>query len=65
MKEKINKLQTYRNYLATLITRQEYGDRYGDTDEIVKMYENQLGKDEPLNELLVKALKKGKASSNE
>ena len=57
-------LQTYRNYLSTLATRQEYGDKYGDTDEIVEMYEKQLGKDEPLNELLVKALKKGKASSN-
>ena len=57
-------LQTYRNYLSTLATRQEYGDKYGDTEEIVKIYEKQLGKDEPLNELLVKALKKGKASSN-
>jgi hypothetical protein len=65
MKEKIDKLQIYRNYLSTLATRQEYGDKYGDTEEIVEMYEKQLGKDEPLNKLLVKALKKEKASNNE
>ena len=58
MKDEIDKLQTYRNYLSTLATRQEYGDKYGDTEEIVEMYEKQLGKDELLNELLVKALKK-------
>ncbi len=65
MKDEIDKLQTYRNYLSTLATRQEHGDKYGDTEEIVEMYEKQLGKDEPLNKLLVKALKEGKASSNE
>ena len=58
-------LRLYQNYLCALREKQLYGDKYGDTDEIIKMYEKQLGKDEPLNELLVKALKKGKASSNE
>ena len=34
-------LQTYRNYLSTLAARKEYGDKYGDTEEIVEMYEKQ------------------------
>jgi len=35
-------LELYRNYLFTLQERAEYGDRYGDTDEIVKHYEKVL-----------------------
>jgi len=36
-------LQMYRNYLYALRERQEYGNQYGDTDEIIKMYEDILG----------------------
>ena len=36
-------LQMYKNYLYALREREEYGDKYGDTDEIIKMYEDILG----------------------
>jgi len=36
-------LQIYKNYLYALRERQEYGNQYGDTDEIIKMYEDDLG----------------------
>ena len=36
-------LQMYKNYLYALRERQEYGNQYGDTDEIIKMYEDVLG----------------------
>lgn len=58
-------LRLYQNYLYALREKQLYGDKYGDTDEIIKMYEKQLGKDEPINELLLKALKKGKENKYE
>ena len=35
-------LEMYRNYLATLQYHQEYGDRYGDTQELIEMYEEKL-----------------------
>lgn len=37
-----NILELYRNYLFALQTREEYGDKYGDTDEIIEMYEKKL-----------------------
>ena len=37
-------LKTYRNYLFSLQTRAEYGDKYGDTDELIKIYEKKLAK---------------------
>lgn len=37
-------LTLYRNYLFALKEREEYGDTYGDTDEIMKMYEDELEK---------------------
>ena len=42
-------LQMYKNYLYALRVREEYGNQYGDTDEIIKMYEDVLGikKSEP------------------
>ena len=58
-------LRLYQNYLYALREKQLYGDKYGDTNEIIKMYEKQLGKDEPINELLLKALKKGKENKYE
>lgn len=36
-------LEIYKNYLYALKTREEYGEKYGDTDELIKMYEEQLG----------------------
>lgn len=35
-------LMLYRNYLFAIQERQEYGDRYGDTDELMEMYEKRL-----------------------
>ena len=35
-------LELYRNYLFALQEREEYGDKYGDTDEIIKQYEEKL-----------------------
>ena len=36
-------LQLYLNYLYALRERELHGDKYGDTDEIIKMYEELLG----------------------
>ena len=41
MKE-LELLMLYRNYLFALQTREEFGDKYGDTDEIIDMYEEKL-----------------------
>jgi hypothetical protein len=35
-------LELYRNYLFALQEREEYGDRYGDTDELIETYEKTL-----------------------
>lgn len=35
-------LMLYRNYLFAIQERREYGDKYGDTDELMKMYEEKL-----------------------
>ncbi len=32
----------YRNYLFALSEREEYGDKYGDTEELIEMYEMKL-----------------------
>ena len=34
----------YRNYLFAIQERNEFGDIYGDTEEIVQIYENELQK---------------------
>lgn len=39
---KIDLLIIYRNYLFALQERYEYGDQYGDTDELIEMYERIL-----------------------
>ena len=39
----IDLLMLYRNYLFLLQTREEYGDKYGDTLELKEMYEKKLG----------------------
>ena len=41
-KIRINLLTTYRNYLFAIQERKEYGDKYGDTDEIIQIYERKL-----------------------
>ena len=42
MKENI--LEIYMNYLYAIRMREEYGDLYGDTDDIIKYYENRIKK---------------------
>ena len=42
MKAKEDLITLYKLYLFALIERQEYGDKYGDTDEIIKIYEKKL-----------------------
>lgn len=37
-----DKLLLFRNYQFALQERQEYGTMYGDTDEIIEMYEKRL-----------------------
>lgn len=37
-------LELYRNYLFAVQNRAKYGDKYGDTEEIIKMYEKKLAK---------------------
>lgn len=45
-------LVIYKLYLHSLMYQKEYGNKYGDTDEIIKMYEEILIKG--------KVLKRGK-----
>lgn len=44
-----DKLEMYRNYLVTLEYHKEYGDKYGDTEELIKTYEKilQIKKNNP------------------
>ena len=44
-------LRLYQNYLYALREKQLYGDKYGDTDEIIKMYEDILGIKSNKNEI--------------
>lgn len=37
-------LNLYRNYIFAIKEREEYGSKYGDTDEIIEIYENKLSK---------------------
>ena len=37
-------LNLYRNYLYALQMHEEYGDKYGDTDELIRGYEEELKK---------------------
>ncbi len=32
----------YRNYLFAIQEREEFGDKYGDTEELIKIYELKL-----------------------
>ena len=44
MKNKLDLMTLYRNYLFALAERRQYGDIYGDTDEMINMYERLLEK---------------------
>lgn len=44
-------LRLYQNYLYALREKQLYGDKYGDTDEIIKMYEDILEIKQNKNEI--------------
>lgn len=35
-------LMLYRNYIFALQERQEFGEKYGDTEELLKQYEEKL-----------------------
>lgn len=35
-------LKTYRNYLYSIQYRKEFGSKYGDTLELIKVYEKEL-----------------------
>ena len=37
-------LTIYQNYLHALQFKEEYGDIYGDTEEIIQLYEEELKK---------------------
>lgn len=52
-------IQLYKLYLFALKEREQHGDKYGDNDEIMKIYENEF-KNKPINKLLLKALKGNK-----
>lgn len=41
-KKLLNLFITYRNYLFAIQERNEFGDIYGDTEEIIQIYENEL-----------------------
>ena len=42
MKNEKDLLTLYKNYIFALQTREEFGTQYGDTDEIIKQYEEKL-----------------------
>lgn len=42
MEVKQDLITLYKLYLFALQERQEYGSRYGDTEELIKMYEEKL-----------------------
>jgi hypothetical protein len=42
--KKINLLELYKNYLYSLQMYDEYKDKYGDTEELIKTYEDELKK---------------------
>jgi hypothetical protein len=37
-----NILELYKNYLHSIQIREEFEDKYGDTEELIKMYEYEL-----------------------
>ena len=57
MEKKKDLFIIYSNYLHALVERREYGDKYGDTEELIEAYEKQLEK------VLVKKQEKNKDKS--
>ena len=43
-KTELELFELYRNYLFALGERQEFGDLYGDTEQLIEMYEDRLEK---------------------
>ena len=43
MNKQFDLLELYKNYLYAVQIREMYGDKYGDTEELIKMYEELLG----------------------
>jgi len=41
---KLDLLILYKNYIHSILIREEYGDIYGDDDEIIELYEKELEK---------------------
>lgn len=41
---KDNIIEIYMNYLHAIRMHEEYGDKYGDTDDIIKYYEEKIDK---------------------
>ena len=39
-----NILELFKNYLHSIEIKKEYGELYGDTDELINMYEKELEK---------------------
>ena len=44
MEYKENIEELYLNYMRALDYREKYGDKYGDTEEMIKLYEKKLEK---------------------
>ena len=44
MKDSEDLINLYLNYLHSIEERKLYGDKYGDTEKLIKMYEEKLNK---------------------
>lgn len=58
----MNIIEVYRNYIFAMQEREEFGDKYGDTDEIIKRYEEILNKHNIKTNRLVLEKKSNKKS---
>ena len=54
---KTNILEIYMNYLYAIRIQEEYGDIYGDTDDIIRYYEGIIKKDILRNDCINKKIK--------
>lgn len=52
--------ELYKLYLYALKTRQEYGDKYGDTEELIKIYEEKLKNEGVLKDKERESKKRGR-----
>ena len=51
-------LMLYKNYLYAMREREVHGEKYGDTEELIKNYEEELIKVTKNNKILIKKTKK-------